>query len=119
MEQELESLENANPGPTPQQQQKEKELQEREAKVKQAEEGAKDATHKAQMAAKDTQAAADKLGYDEQVFELTQKVAEIERKMQAEVQQIREQFEQRALQAVDTAEGVMREAMNPPQGVTQ
>lgn len=118
MEQELEVLEQ-NQGPTPQQQQKEKELQEREAKVKQAEEGAKDATHKAQLAAKDTEKKADKLTYDTQVFDLTQKVAEIEKRMQEEVQQIREQFEQRALQAVDVAEGVMRERIretNEPRG---
>jgi hypothetical protein len=118
MEQELEALENTNPGPTPQQQQKEKELQEREAKVKQAEEGAKDATHKAQMAAKDTEAKATKLGYDTQVFQLRQELDEKVKAMEEQVQQIRDDFARQAMGLADQAESTLRETLNST-GVTQ
>ena len=74
MEEALEAL-TAPQGPTPEQQQKEQELQQREQALMQAEQKAKDDQHRAELAKKDAQNAADKLAAAEENFDLRQQFA--------------------------------------------
>ena len=109
MEDQLEQLENMQPGPTPQQQQKEQELAQREQAVAQAEQKAKDETHRAQLASKDEQARIAQLDAERKQFEQDKKMFEMEKRYAEQVAQIRDDFAQQVHGVTGEAEKVVRE----------